>query len=329
MDMDTPTAGPNEGLSVNQAAEAFSSLLDDDQPAGAGDHVEPKKEPAADAAANPDASANADAAGEEQQQGDDAGQGDQTQPEMFTVKIDGKEIQVPREEVIAGYQRQQDATKKTMAAAETRKAAESEITQARAERQQYAANLDRFQVQLETALQQQQDIDWSALIDSDPQEAMRQKHLLEQRQATLQQVRAERHAIGEQAAAEQHQQFVEHLKSQRDEIIAKIPEWKDEGKRKAETAEIRDYLVNNGYTAAEIENVADHRAIMNVRKAMLYDKLMSSADAAAKKVANTPTKVVRAGSGDAGSIDKRTVAFNHLAKSGSVRAAASVLESML
>ena len=328
--LDTPTAGPSDNaLSVSQGAEAFSSLLDDDQPAGAGDRVEPKKEPAADAGANPDAQANPAAAGEEQQQGDDATQGDQTQPEMFTVKIDGKEMQVSREEVIAGYQRQQDATRKTMQAAETRKAADTEIAQARAERDNYSQNLNRFQIQLEAALQEQQQIDWPALIERDPQEAMRQKHLLEQRQAALQQTRQQQHQIQQQAAAEQHDQFVEHLKSQRDQIVAKIPEWKDEGKRKAETAEIRDYLVNNGYTAAEIENVADHRAIMNVRKAMLFDKLMGSADAAAKKVALTPKKVERAGSGDASSVDKRTVAFNRLAKSGSVRDGASVLESLL
>lgn len=329
--LDTPTAGPSEGLSVNQAAEAFSSLLDDDQPGDAGGRVEPKKEPAADgAAATADADGQTATAGEEQQhQEGDATQGDQTQPEMFTVKIDGKEIQVSREEVIAGYQRQQDATKKTMAAAETRKAAESEIAQARAERNQYAQNLNRFQIQLEAALQQQQEIDWPALIERDPQEAMRQKHLLDQRQAALQQTHQQLHQIQQQAAAEQHEQFVEHLKNQRDQIVAKIPEWKDEGKRKAETAAIREYLVNNGYTAAEIDNVADHRAIMNVRKAMLYDQLMSKADAAAKLVAKTPTKVERSGTGDTGSTDKRTAAFQNLAKTGSVKAGAAVFESLL
>lgn len=325
--LDTPSTGPSEGLSVNQAAEAFSSLLDDDKPAQTGDRAELKQETAAAPAAD-DYEANASAA-DTTGDGGDAMQGDRAQPEMFTVKIDGKEIQVPREEVIAGYQRQQDATRKTMQAAETRRAAETEIAHARVAREQYAQNLNRFQVQLEAALQEQQQIDWPALIDSDPQEAMRQKHLLEQRQAALQQTRQQQHQIQQQAAAEQHEQFVEHLRNQRDQIVAKIPEWKDEGKRKAETAAIRDYLVNNGYSAVEIDNVADHRAIMNVRKAMLYDQMMSKADAAAKKVANTPTKVERSGSGDAGSIDKRTAAFNNLARTGSVKAGAAVFESIL
>ncbi|MET3390645.1 small-conductance mechanosensitive channel [Variovorax sp. 1140] len=328
MSLDTPTAGPSESLSVNQATEALSSLLDDDQPAQTGDRVEPKKEPAADpAAAGTEGTASAaDATNDD---GGDATQGDQTQPEMFTVKIDGKEIQVPREEVIAGYQRQQDATRKTMAAAETRKAADTEMAQARAERQQYAENLTRFQHQLEAVLQQQQEIDWPALIERDPQEAMRQKHLFDQRQAALQQTYQQQHQIQQQVAAEQFQQFQDHLRNQHDILVAKLPEWKDEGTRKAEMTAIRDYLTTNGYTAAEIQNVADHRAILNVRKAMLYDQLMSKADAAAKKVANTPTKVVRSGTGDSGSTDKRTAAYQHLARTGSVKAGAAVIESLL
>ncbi|SEF19446.1 hypothetical protein ABL840_05015 [Variovorax sp. NFACC27] len=328
MTLDTPDAGPSEGLSVNQASEALSSLLDDDQPAQTGDRVELKQEPAtntAAAGAEDTASATAGEAGD----GGDAGDDGQAQPEMFTVKIDGKEIQVPREEVIAGYQRQQDATRKTMAAAETRKAADTEIAQARAERQQYAENLTRFQHQLEAVLQQQQEIDWPALIERDPQEAMRQQHLLSQRQAALQQTYQQQHQIQQQVAAEQFQQFQDHLRNQHDILVAKLPEWKDEGTRKAEMTAIRDYLTTNGYTAAEIQNVADHRAILNVRKAMLYDQLMSKADAAAKKVANTPTKVVRSGTGDSGSTDKRTAAYQNLARTGSVKAGAAVIESLL
>lgn len=326
MDMDTPETGPDEGLSDSQAADAFSTLLGDGDvgettSAAAETQNGTAATPAADAADTP----AADAGGE----GGDATQGDQAQPEMFTVKIDGKEIQVPREEVIAGYQRQQDATRKTMQAAETRKTAEAEIVQARAERDQYVQGLNRLQIQLESALQQQQDIDWPALIESDPQEAMRQQHLLGQRQAALQQTRQQQEAIQGQVAAERHEQFVEHLKNQRDQIVAKIPEWKDEGKRAAETVEIRDYLVKNGYTPAEIENVADHRAILNVRKAMLYDKLMAQADVATKKVINTPRKVERSGTADTGSIDKRGSVFQNLKRTGRNDHAVAAFEAIL
>jgi hypothetical protein len=56
---------------------------------------------------------------------------------------------------------------------------------------------------------------------------------------------------------------------------------------------------------------------------------MSKADAAAKKVANTPKKVERAGSADTGTIDKRGAAFQQLKRTGRVDHAAAAFESIL
>ncbi|WP_431509867.1 hypothetical protein [Variovorax sp. DAIF25] len=328
-ELDTPDAGPSEGLSVSQATEAFSSLLDDPDTADNGDSgVDPKKEPAAGAAADTDAGEDAGDDDGDQPDGDANGDPD-AHPQMVTVKIDGKEIEVPLSEAIAGYQRQQDATRKTMQAAETRKAAENEIAQARSERQQHSQNLVRIQHQLEGLLQEQQQIDFQALIDSNPQEAMRQQHLWNQRQAALAQARQAQEQIQALDQADQKQQFVEHLKGQQEHLLAKIPEWKDAAVAKAETAQIRDYLKTNGYTSAEIENVADHRAILNVRKAMLYDRLMADAAKAAKKMANTPKRVATPGNAETGAVDQRVAPYKRLKQSGSVRDAAAVFETLL
>jgi hypothetical protein len=56
---------------------------------------------------------------------DDAEQAESTpQEQTYTVKVDGQEIQVPITELLGGYQRQQDYTKKTQELAEQRKAVE-------------------------------------------------------------------------------------------------------------------------------------------------------------------------------------------------------------
>ncbi|WP_431509757.1 hypothetical protein [Variovorax sp. DAIF25] len=328
-DLDTPDAGPSEGLSVDQAAGALSSLLDDPDTADNGDSgVDPKKEPAAGAAADTDAGEDAGDDDGDQPDGDAGGDPD-AHPQMVTVKIDGKEIEVPLSEAIAGYQRQQDATRKTMQAAETRKAAETEIAQARSERQHHAQSLVRIQHQLEGLLQEQQQIDFDALIASDPQEAMRQQHLYQKRQAALQQTLQAQEQIRALDQSDQQQQFVEHLKGQQEKLLAKIPEWKDKAVLKAEMGQIREYLTTNGYSAAEIENVADHRAILNVRKAMQYDRLMADAAKAAKKIANTPKRVATPGSTETGAVDQRVAPFKRLKQSGSVRDAAAVFETLL
>lgn len=322
--MDNPSTGSNESLSVSQAAEAFSSHLDRQ---ASPEPVETPKEPAAE----PQVEATEDQTPEVQEPevSDDATQPEAKEPEMFTVKIDGKEIQVPRDEVIAGYQRQQDATRKTMEAAEQRKQAQAETDKAKQERSQYAENLTRLQHQLEGALQEQQQIDWNALLERDPVEFMRQKHLSDQRQAALAQVNQQTAQLRAQAQAEAQNQYTEHINRQREELLAKVPEWKDEGKRKADVAAIKEYLTKEGYTAAEIENVSDHRAILNVRKAMLYDKMVAQAKEATKKVAATPQRVERPGTADTATIDKRGAAYQRLARSGRVEDAGAVFASLL
>lgn len=325
--MDNPSTGSNEGLSVSQAAGEMSAFLGDDYPdQSGGEEAKPTPDAAPEQAQ--ESAAETPAETESQPEGD-AEQPQTEEAEMFTVKIDGKEIKVPKDEVIAGYQRQQDATRKTMEAAEQRKQAQTEIDQARQERSQYAENLTRMKHQLEGALQEQQQIDWNALLERDPVEFMRQKHLSEQRQAALAQVNQQEDQLRTQAQAERQNQYVEHIKRQRDELIAKVPEWKDEGKRKADVAAIKEYLNEQGYEAAEIENVSDHRAILNVRKAMLYDKMIAQAKEATKKVAATPQKVERPGNADSGSVDKRTAAFQKLSRTGRVADAAKVFETLL
>lgn len=324
--MDNPSTGSNEGgLSVSQAAGEMSAFLDDTPQ---GDAVEHKQDTAPKASETQD-QAPAEPSDNAQDEGGDAEQATTEEPELFTVKIDGKEIKVPRDEVIAGYQRQQDATRKTMEAAEQRKQAQTEIDKARQERSEYAENLTRMKHQLEGALQEQQNIDWNALLERDPVEFMRQKHLSEQRQAALAQVNQQGQQLHAQAQAERQNQFTEHLKSQRDELLAKVPEWKDEAKHKADVAAIKQYLTENGYSAAEIANVSDHRAVINVHKAMKYDQMIAQAREATKKVAATPQKVERPGSADSGSVDKRTAAFQKLSRTGRVSDAAKVFESLL
>ncbi len=62
--------------------------------------------------------------------------------EKFVVKVDGKEIEVPKDELIRGYQREADYTRKTQKLAEERKLVESEFQQVRAEREAAQAAIE-------------------------------------------------------------------------------------------------------------------------------------------------------------------------------------------
>lgn len=315
MAVDTPETAPaSTDLEPHEAASLFEKFID---PADDPNDDPPKVEETEPVEAEPDDAPEIEAA-------DDA-----PEVETVTVKIDGKEVEVPLDELKKGYQRQADYTRKTMEVAESRKAADAEAQKAQAERAEYAQNLQRMQARLEGALQEQQNTDWDALIQSDPVEYLRQKHLAETRQAALHENLAEQQRLATQFEADRQRQQTEHLAQQQEALLAKLPEWKDEAKAKAEQSAIREYLLDQGYGAQEVASVGDARAVVMARKAMLYDRMLAKAQAAAKKVSTMPAKVERPGAGEPQHLDKRSAAYQRLGKSGSVDDAAAVFAGLI
>jgi hypothetical protein len=251
--------------------------------------------------------------------------------EIVTVLVDGKPVELTKAQIAEAHKsglRQEDYTRKTQELADKRKTADAETAKAREERNRYADGLQKAASLLEAQLQEQQQINWEKLLETDPVEYLKQQHLAQARQAQLQQTYQQKQHLDAQAQAEQQAALKEHVESQRAELIAKIPEWKDEAKLKAGASELRDYLKTQGLTEQEIFSVTDHRAIVQSYKAMKYDQMMDKAKAAAKKIAATPQRVERPAGGESKGVDRRTADFQRLQKTGSVDAAASVFANM-
>lgn len=310
MDNQSASTEPSNGaIDTNEAASLLAGLLDDSP----FEVVEEKKPVEAEAAV-------------------DETKTEAAEPEMVEVDIDGYKVSIPADKAAkleAERLMQADYTKKTTAAAETRKAAEAETAKARAERDAYAQNLNRFQAQLEGTLQEQQKVDWEALLNSDPVEYLRQQHLAQARQAQLQQVYAEQQKVASQQQAEAQEARARHLQTQQQELIAKLPEWRDEKKAAAEQTAIRDFLVKEGYDADSLNQITDARAVVLARKAMLYDQMVSKARTAADKIRSVPPKVERPGTGEGQQLDRRTSAYQRLSKSGSIEDAAALLANFI
>lgn len=313
--MDTPSSESN-ALTVDGAAQVFSAMLEP-QPT-----EELKEDTAAEETppvAEPEAPAEPEAAAQ-----DDEG---------VTIEVDGKTVKLSKAELAEAYKsglRQSDYTKKTMEVAEQKKAAQAEIERAHAERQEYAINLNRMQAQLEGALQEQAKTDWEALLQSDPVEYLKQQHLFQQRQAALQQNYQQQKAIAEQTAAERQKAMQSHVQEQQEQLLAKLPEWKDAAKAQAEKTALTNYLLEQGYEKDAVGNITDHKAVILARKAMLFDQMMAKASAATKKVSAAPQRTVKPGVADNGDgLDKRTAAFKQLSKTGRVEDAAALFAQIL
>jgi len=318
----------NAALDVNSATDVLSTLLapteSQKEKAAKAESTEPDSKESEEEAVEAETEETEEEV-EETEESEEEGE----EPKTVTIKIDGKEVEVTLDELKNGYQRQSDYTRKTMEAAEQRKAADAELNAAIQERRTYADNLQRMQIQLESALQEQNTIDWQRLIDTDPQEYLKQQHLYQQRQAQLQRNGIEQQQVNAKIQAEEQARFQSHLQAQQEELLAKLPEWKNDEKSKAEKVALREYLLNQGFDQKNVDNISDAKAVIMARKAMLYDKMMSKAQAVAKKVSNLPQKVEKPGVAETRNLDKRSNAFQRLSKSGSIDDAAAMFASIL
>ena len=208
------------------------------------------------------------------------------EPQRFRVKVDNEELEVDLDELIKGYSRTSDYTKKTQNLAEQRKAVESErtkIDEAAKLRDTYA---QRLQVIEQMLTQPTEDL--TALKDNDPVGyAIKVAENME-REKQLQAVRAERESVQAKQVAENQERLKAHIAQEAERLRSAIPEFSDEVKGEVIRKEIRDYAKSVGWSDQELSQVYDHRAVLTLYRAMQFEKLQKSKPAVQKRVAEAP-----------------------------------------
>jgi len=271
----------------------------------------------------------ADVEAVEEPEGDEEAEEAPTAAQTFRVKVDGEEVEVPLDELLKGYSRTADYTRKTQAIAEARKNAEAEAAQAREERQRYAQTLQVLEAQLKAA--QPPEIDWDRLYQENPVEWVRQRELVRTRQEQQAWVENQRRALVEKQALEEQQEAERTLDSERAKLLEQLPEWRDATKARAEKAKIVSYATEKlGFSTDEISDLYDARAVLALRKAMLYDELMTRQKDLRPKI-QQKAKPMKAGVSvpvTTKSVKSRD-ALSKLQRSGSTRDAAAVFEQFL
>lgn len=252
------------------------------------------------------------------------------QQQTFRVKVDGEEVEVPLEELLKGYSRTADYTRKTQAIAQIRKEAEVEAAQAREERQRYAATLQALNQQLQAM--QPPEIDWDKLYQENPVEWMRQRELARTRQEQQAWIQSQQQALMQRQQMEEQEQQAKTLESEREKLLDALPEWRDADKARAEKSKIVEYATGKlGFTAEEISDIYDARAVVALRKAMLFDELMSKRDQMRPTIKQKakPMKAGVAQAPQSGKTRASKEALSRLAKTGSTRDAASVFAQFI
>lgn len=261
----------------------------------------------------------------------DQDEDESAQAETFTVKVDGEQVSVSREELLNGYSRQSDYTKKSQALAEERKLFDGDRSSVTQERAQYAQLLGALQMQLQASDEPAPDFD--RLYDEDPIEATRQEREWTKRQSAkqnkMQAIFTEQERVAQEQSKFQAEDNQRMLQAEIARLPEIIPEWKDQKVAATESEALRQYLTDQGVAEDEMSVLvkADHIGVL--RKAMLYDQGKSRVKKATK---NNRSKSVRAGA--SGSTPKPSSKLQkrkrqQLKNSGKVEDAASLLESFL
>jgi hypothetical protein len=348
--MDTPSTPTGTEAQPTQDVEGFLSKyvslteeggeLDGKvgtKPAVEGDEVDEDEEEILDTETPDEEEDAADEAESDDEAEDDEAtdEGEDEQPELIPVKIDGKIEQVSLDELKKGYSRTKVFTQRTQEVAEKRKALEAREAELTAERTQLAAAIEQLNEQL-TAIDPEPD--WDALAAEDREEYVFQKAIWADKRAKrekLSQVRAEMERRNTEA---NQQALAVKLESERDALLDKVPAWKDDAKAKKELADIRQYVLDRGFSEAEANAVYDHRLLLVLRDGYRYRRLTANKDkvalpdkpGAATKIKEGPKTLTpgRSSKIKPGAREKREAAMDRLKQSGRTDDAAEFFKTL-
>jgi len=250
----------------------------------------------------------------------------------YTIKVDGKELEVGIDELKNGYQRQADYTRKSQALAEARKGTEaiqSERVKLEQERQMYANGLQMLQEQQSAKLSEFDNTDWNALKEEDPYQYMLKKDEYRDAQEQVNNVNQQKALIQQEQMAESQKARAHFVQQEYARLVDALPEWKDASSTIKK--DVQEYASSVGFLPEEINQLADHRSVLIIKKAMEFDKLTKKVAPKKKAVKKVP-KVQKSGRGNSNE-DAAAEAVNkkraRLRKSGKQDDAASLFFDML
>jgi len=288
---------PALGGSVTEAQEALLSLLDPEEEKPQEEEAEPT-EVEESQPEEEDESLEGESEEEEDVGSEDTDESEEEVEDLYAVTVNGEEHTIPLDELLKGYSRQSDYTKKTQELSQQRREMEtlqeqwgSEVARIQAERQHYINSLESAVQSSIGQLDQFANINWDQLKEDNPLEFITKRDEYREAQEQIRQYQGHQ----AQAAQEQQATHVRMVQEEQGKLVEILPDWGKASQRRAIGEEIKAYAISEGYSPEEIRGLVDHRNFLTLYKAMKYDKA-SSPEVVKKKVKNKP-RVIRSGRG--------------------------------
>lgn len=250
------------------------------------------------------------------------------------VKIDGKESEVALSEVLKSYQMSEAAEKRLTEAKE----AQRQAKEALAAKQQELTGQFSVAAKLIQSAEGLLDADiakvnWDELRRDDPAEYAAKHTELSQRRAQIEDMKREAIQSYQQTAYQQANESAaemqERFQREEQQLLEKLPEWRDQAKAEQSKRQLVTYLTGQGFDPEDVANAVDHRLIVMAEKARKYDEMQGKTKTAMKKVAKIP-KVLKPGAPkppEAVKTEKVGQLRQRLQKSGNIEDAYRLLQA--
>ena len=330
---------PALGGSVAEAQEALLSLLEPEEETPETEEAQPTEEEESQPIEEDESFEEESEEEEEVEEAEEESEETEgeEEEELYAVTVNGEEVAVSLDELLSGYSRQSDYTRKTQEIASDRKDIESlqqkynsEMSTIQQERQHYMEALQGIITNSAEGLTKYSDVDWENLKETDPIEFVTKREELRQSQEKVQALQREQYNTQQRHQQEAQKMRANIVQEEYGKLVEKLPEWGDEDKQKEIASSVRSYASTQGFTEEELNSLVDHRSLLVLMKAEKYDQLQKS-NVKSKKLKNKP-KVIRAGSGTSNKKSdksKRTAQMKRLRGTGHIDDASALLEDFI
>ena len=342
-----PAPLPVEPGSITEAQSAFLGLLEPEE-------VKPESEESAPEEVEESTEETQDESPEEvseeepeeesedesEEESDEEPEVEEEVEELYTVTVNGEEHQVPLEELVKGYSRHSDYTKKTQEIAEYRRGAEAAIQQAQQEihqtqqfRQQYidaasAVVQERYGKWHEL----QNNTDWERLKVEDREEYLTKKSEQADLENSIHQETERVNQVTQQQQHEEAQAHQQYVVQETQKLESIIPEWRNPEFRSKVGKDLTEFAVSQGFSEKDVKQITDHRQLLILMQAKAFQEMQNAQVTAKAKKTKKKPKMVSSGTGKKkgeNSKKQRAVQMKRLKESGHVDDSVSLFEDFV
>ena len=242
--------------------------------------------------------------------------------QTYTVKANGQEFEVSLQELKDSFSRQQDYTQKTTALSEEKKQLAERLQQVEALEGQLNTLRENAE-QLSAVSSDPGEEYWNQLKVENPMQYMIERDEFREKQAEILRLKQETDGMQKQLHQQRQLEAEQSLRAENEKLLELNPAWADKQKFSLAKNQMRETAKLVGFSEDDLSQVTDHRTVMILHKAALWDALQK------KTIKPAPARTTQASS--KGTVSKSALkkAKEKLAKTGRPADAQNAFELLL